>query len=233
MNRFSLCTALVFALSFVASVLAQNTNESTPPQIISMPAPEYSQAAKDAGVRGEIYVLLFISKKGQTKVVDSYGPMAPCSNLDDPLTASVQAAAVEAAKKATFTPATYNGKPVDKGFQLKYVLDPKTSKTTDSDEDIGSARSDSHVNWPVAITIPKAHYPEVFGQIAGLVTVRMLIYEDGLVHYAAATAGHPKLRRPAVEAACKSVFKPATRDDKPIKFEFVMEHNFYNVFERG
>jgi hypothetical protein len=202
MNVLSIFSIAVFALTICAPITAQNKNESTLPQIVSMTAPVYSQAAKDAGVRGEVYVLLLVSKKGTAKVVDAYGPMAPCSNLDDPLTASVQAAAVEAAKKVTFTPATYNGKPVDKGFQLKFIFDPNGSKTSRSDEEIGS-RSDSHVTWPVVINIPKAHYPEVVGQIGGLVTVKVLIYEDGLVHFAAATLGHPKLRRPAVEAACK------------------------------
>ena len=233
MKRVSIFAAAVFTLTIWASASAQNKNESTLPQIIAVPTPEYLQAARNAGVRGEVYVLLFVSKKGIAKVVDAYGPMAPCSNLDDPLTASVQAAAVEAAKKATFTPATYNGKPVDKGFQLKYIFDPKGPRTSGSDDEIGSSRSDSHVNWPVAITIPKAHYPEVSGQIAGLVSVRMVIYEDGLVHFAGAISGHRELRRPAVEAACKATFKPATHDGKPIKFEFVLEHNFYNVFVRG
>src|ERR1043165_9723741 len=87
---------------------AQGKNEATLPKIVTLPRPDYPRAAKDAGIGGDVYVVVLINKKGGAKVVDSYGPLAPFSNLDDPLTASVQAAAVEAAKRASFVPAAYN-----------------------------------------------------------------------------------------------------------------------------
>ena len=157
--------------------------------------------------------------------------MAPCSNLDDPIAASVQAAAVEAAKRATFAPAKYNGKPVDKGFQLRYVFDPNDTHGQTPGEGPGLIRVERNLTLPIPINIPKANYPSTW--TAGLVTVKMLIFEDGLVHYAGALSGHRDLRRAAVQAACKATFQPATREGRPVKSEFVIERNFYNVFERG
>ena len=232
MKNFLLLPSLIFVIMAYA-VAAQSKDESTLPVIISVPAPEYPAAAKEAGIGGEVYVIVLVDKKGRTKAVDWYGPIAPCSNLDDPLTASVQAAAVEAAKRATFVPATFNGKPVDKGITLTYVFDPQKGSTAGADQGVRSTRSDPEITLPVALKIPKAHYPETWGQIGGLVTVKMIIYEDGLVHYAGAISGHRELRRPAVEAACGSTFKPATLNGKPIKIEYVIEHNFYHVYERG
>jgi hypothetical protein len=227
------CLVILALMAGVNGIRAQQKNETTLPAIINVPAPEYPAAAKEAGVGGEVYVIVLVDKKGRTKAVDWYGPIAPCSNLDDPLAASVQAAAVEAAKKATFVPATYNGKPADKGITLTYVFDPKKGSTAGADQGVRSTRSDPEITLPVALKIPKAHYPEIWGQIGGLVAVKMIIYEDGLVHYAGALSGHRELRRPAVEAACGSTFQPATLDGKPIKFEYVIEHNFYHVYVRG
>ena len=232
MKNFLLLPSLIFVI-MVYAVAAQSKDESTLPVIISVPAPEYPAAAKEAGIGGEVYVIVLVDKKGRTKAVDWYGPIAPCSNLDDPLTASVQAAAVEAAKRATFVPATFNGKPVDKGITLTYVFDPQKGSTAGADQGVRSTRSDPEITLPVALKIPKAHYPETWGQIGGLVAVKMIIYEDGLVHYAGAISGHRELRRPAVEAACGSTFKPAMLNGKPIKIEYVIEHNFYHVYERG
>jgi len=232
MKNFLLLPSMILVLMTYA-VAAQGKDESTLPAIISVPAPEYPAAAKEAGVGGEVYVIVLVDKKGRTKAVDWYGPIAPCSNLDDPLTASVQAAAVEAAKKATFVPATYKGKSVDKGITLTYVFDPKKGSNAGTDKGVISKRSDPKMIGPVALQIPKAHYPEVWGQIGGLVAVKMLIYEDGLVHYAGAISGNRELRRSAVEAVCKSTFQPATLDGKPVRVEYVIEHNFYHVYIRG
>ena len=228
-----LLPALVIIFLLTCQIAAQGKDESTLPVIINVPAPEYSAAAKEAGIGGEVYVIVLVDKKGRTKAVDWYGPIAPCSNLDDPLTASVQAAAVEAAKKATFVPATYKGKPVDKGITLTYVFDPKKGSTTAADRGVRSMQADPEMVPPVALKIPRAHYPEIWGQIGGLVGVKMLIYEDGLVHYAGAISGNRELRRPAVEAACGSTFKPATLDGKPIRVEYIIEHNFYHIYVRG
>jgi outer membrane biosynthesis protein TonB len=220
----------IVLLLLASPAYSQKKNDSTLPQIISVPAPDYPQPAKDAGIGGDVYVLVLISKKGTAKVVDYYGPMAPCSNLDDPLTASVQAAAVEAAKKVTFVPATYNGKPVEKGFELKYFFEPAAKSTSGNTLRSGF---DPQATRPVPLRIPKANYPETWGHIAGLVKVRMLIYEDGTVRYAGAMSGNKELRRAAIEAACRATFEPAMRNGVPVRSEFIMVHNFYNYYERG
>jgi outer membrane biosynthesis protein TonB len=219
-----LCTGVLVGFS-------QDVKQITLPRLIDVARPEYPDAAKKAGIGGEVFVTVLVDKKGRTKVVDSFGPLAPCEAPDDPLTLSVQTAAVEAAKKTTFAPATYNGKPVDKGFELRFVFDPFDGKP--SADTVGTISSEPRSNWPVALKIPKANYPEVAGTIAGLTKVKMLIDESGRVVSAGALSGNRLLRRAAIKAACGASFRPATRDGKPIKFEYILEHNFYNVYIRG
>jgi Gram-negative bacterial TonB protein C-terminal len=224
---------VLFVLLTLSSVcLPQNDNKISPPKILTIPFPDYPQTARDAGVGGAVYVVVLINKKGSSKVVDWYGPMAPCSNLDDPLTGLVQSAAVEAAKKATFTPAAYKGKSVEKGFLLKYIFDPQKGLNAATNDDLASTLNDPRVNWPVTIKIPKAHYPSSWRQTGGTVSVKLVIHEDGLVHYAGAVSGHRDLRRAAVEAACKATFKPATLDGQPVKFEYLIDNIFYYYFEQ-
>jgi len=227
-----ICLSLLAFFLFTSCAFAQSKNVSTPPEIVSIPAPYYPQAAKDAGIGGEVYVLVLINKKGTTKVADAYGPMAPCSNLDDTLTAAVQSAAVEAAKRATFVPATYNGKPVEKGFQLRYFFDPSRSNVVESS--IGTRMRDADPTFTpaVAVRIPKAHYPETWGTIAGLVSVQLRVDVDGKVSCAGAISGNKELRRTSVEAACRATFLPATRHGKPVSSDLIIDHNFNTVYER-
>ena len=227
------CSVLLALLLWICPLAAsaQDLRETTYPRIIDVGKPDYPEAAKKSGIGGEVFVTVLVDRKGRTKIVDSYGPMAPCNSLDDPLTASVRAAAVEAAKNTTFAPATYKGKAVDKGFELRFLFDPYDGKPPPYK--IGMTSTEPLANWPVALKIPKANYPQVAGTISGLVKVKMLIDESGRVVSAGALSGNRKLRGAAVDAACRSSFRPASRNGKPIKFEYVLEHNFYNVYIRG
>jgi outer membrane biosynthesis protein TonB len=217
----------------VHSAGAQAKDTSTPPIIVELIKPDYPADARAAGVEGEVIVLVLVDKKGKVKVADAYGPMAPCSNLDDPLTASVRTAAVEAAKKAVFMPATFNGNPVDKGYTLKYIFD------ADNDDGKAAGRQNAfltetgapHVRRPVLLKVPKAKFPGG-DAVGGIVDLRLLVYEDGRVHSVGPLSGHKAFRRAAMEAACKAVFQPAMVDGRPVKFQFLFRHNFYTVIER-
>ena len=71
------------------------------PQLVVPPAPEYPKIAQEAGVEGQVLLLVLVGKDGQVKEVRVQKgiPM-----LND--------SAVQAAKKASFKPALQNNKPV-------------------------------------------------------------------------------------------------------------------------
>jgi TonB family protein len=60
----------------------------------------------------------------------------------------------------------------------------------------------------------------------GKVEVEITISETGLVMEAAAVSGHFAIRNPAVEAARKWVFKPATFNGKPVRVRSVLTFVF-------
>ncbi len=236
-------TAFYFIILVLAAIsaLGQTGGDRAYPVVNSLPKPDYPPAAKSAGIGGDVIVVVLVDKKGVVKIVDSYGPMTPCSDINDPLAASVRAAAVDAAKGATFFPATYKGKPIDRGFDIKFVFDPFEGRARP--DDVGTVQSVPKANWPVAVTIPKAKYPRTagikngdtlkLGTMVEPIRLKILLDENGHVLQAGALSGIQRVHREtAVKAACQSVFRPATRDGKPIKFELIFEHNFYNDFQQ-
>ncbi|HKP46328.1 MAG TPA: TonB family protein, partial [Pyrinomonadaceae bacterium] len=63
-------------------------------------------------------------------------------------------------------------------------------------------------------------------KIEGLVTVAIVIGEDGNVISAKAKSGPDALRPAAEDAARKARFRPTTVDDKPAKVSGVLSYNF-------
>jgi TonB family protein len=233
MSPFKLLLLLLIVCLVRASAEAQANDSTTQPIVVELFRPEYSAAAKAAGIGGEVVVLVLVDKKGKVKVVDAYGPMAPCSNLDDALAASVQAAAVEAARKTVFMPATFKGKPVEKGFTLRYNFDPREESPAPTHPATAflTETTAQQVRRPVLLSVPKAHFPSG-DAIGGVVDLGILVNEDGRVYSVGPLSGHKAFRRSAMEATCKAVFQPALLDGKPVKFQFLFRYNFYTVIER-
>lgn len=230
--KLAILSCLVSVILFCfAGAAAQSSARMTPPGIISVPMPDYPQAAKAAGIGGEVIVIVLVDKKGKSTVKDAFGPSAPCSNLEDPLTATIQNGAMEAAKKASFVPASWKGKPAEMGISLIYKFDPAEAQPTASAGETMTNFIPGRIINVRAITIPKPKYPgKAKGIIGGTVEVRVIIFEDGLVHFAAAVSGHRALRRAAVEAACQATFVPTSFSGKPIKTTGILSYIFYNTY---
>ena len=219
-------SALVLMTSFfVSSEFAQSDSKVIPPKIIDISKPEFPQAAKDAGVNGQVFIVVLVDKKGKVTVKDVFGPNAPCSNLDDPLVAAVRESAIEATKKATFQPAQLRGKPIDMGFQLTYDFDSKEVKQSLDDGSSSNSTNGEVVNGKL-ISIPKAKYPDVRGVIAGRVIVRVLIAEDGSVQSVGILSGHPTLRREVLKVVCGAKFQPTLFSGKPVKISGILVYGF-------
>ncbi|MDQ1612214.1 MAG: periplasmic protein TonB [Pyrinomonadaceae bacterium] len=80
-----------------------------------------------------------------------------------------------------------------------------------------------------AISKPTPAYPPIAftnARPSGVVTVQVLVNEDGTVRWAKAVGGHPLLQQAAVEAARKARFAPTRLEGQPIKVAGVVTYNF-------
>jgi len=79
-----------------------------------------------------------------------------------------------------------------------------------------------------ALSLPKPNYPALARNIRlqGMVTVQVLIDEEGRVVSAKAVSGHPILIPEAQRAAMQARFSPTLIGDQPVKVSGVITYNF-------
>lgn len=79
-----------------------------------------------------------------------------------------------------------------------------------------------------ARSLPKPEYPETAkaAGVSGVVSVKVLVDEDGLVISAEAVAGHPLLRAAAVDAARQAQFAPTRLSGQPVQVSGIITYNF-------
>jgi periplasmic protein TonB len=79
-----------------------------------------------------------------------------------------------------------------------------------------------------AVSKPEPEYPAEAKAAGaqGIVTVRVLVDEEGLVAEAEAISGHPLLREAAVAAARNSRYSPTRLSGQPVKVSGVVTYNF-------
>ena len=80
-----------------------------------------------------------------------------------------------------------------------------------------------------AIHKPLPDYPAVRGANpppSGVVTVQVLVNEDGTVRWAKAVGGHSLLQQAAVAAARKTRFSPTLLSGQPMKVAGVVTYEF-------
>ncbi len=89
-------------------------------------------------------------------------------------------------------------------------------------------RLPSSVITSKVINKPVPPYPMLARQthVSGLVTVEILIDEQGRVISAQATSGHPVLRVAAQQAALQARFSPTLLSNQPVKVSGVISYNF-------
>ncbi|MGH9967954.1 MAG: TonB family protein, partial [Pyrinomonadaceae bacterium] len=89
-------------------------------------------------------------------------------------------------------------------------------------------KKDKEVVKGELIEAPRPVYPEEARKqrIEGMVTVSIVIGEDGKVVQARAKSGPEALHGASVDAAYKARFKPTTVDGKPVKVAGAMTYNF-------
>lgn len=79
-----------------------------------------------------------------------------------------------------------------------------------------------------AVSKPLPHYPAEAkeAQVEGVVTVQLVIDEEGGVETARAVSGPELLRAASVEAACRARFSPTEVSGRPVKVATVITYRF-------
>jgi len=195
------------------------------PSLKSQLKPVYPKLAKLAGIEGTVYLKLLISEKGnveKAKVEQGVKDMLDNSALD-------------AAKKASFSPAMLNNKAVKvwvilpvafklevekKGEArlLKYdELDP--IPFSQSEDDLPMDKFVEVEKMPDMINQVNPIYPEEAKKngIEGRVFVKMLISKEGESKRAVVVKSDNEIfNQAAIEAAMKYKFTPALQSGKPV-----------------
>ena len=186
--------------------------------------PTFPAEAKNPVYGDVVRVAVNINKKGVVTAARAFGPLAPCSDLKDPVVTSIRRAAEDAAKKYVFEPVLNGGKPIEVGVMIPFRLQPRYVPSPADEKKIirGGVLNGR------ALSLPKPDYPAKAkaNRVTGAVEVEILISEDGSVISAGSRAGHPDLIDGAVESACAAKFTPTLLSGQPVKVSGIITYNF-------
>jgi len=191
---------------------------------VDAPLPSFPSEVKDLLYGDEVRILMDIDTQGKVKAVLAYGPLAPCSNLADPIVEAVRKAALTTARSTTFEPVLKDGKAVEERLSIGYRLRRSQSPLPAEQRRIVSIG----VANGRATLLPKPEYPEAAraARLAGGITVQVLIDESGRVISAASISGRPEFAEPGVKAACSARFSPMKLQNEPTKMLGAIAYNF-------
>lgn len=209
----------------------------------SFATPVFPAGMSRDGVDGTVNVHAKIDKEGNVSILDSFGPNAPCANLEDEKIIAFREAVVIAVEKSTFEPALDSGNKVDAELLLLYSVhsddgsdwlsfDPNEYNPRRISEYKPQKQPSGNLVKGKALSLPK---PKVSFMDAllkrvkhGLVSVYVLIDKNGNVVSAGALNGDKKIRDISAKAACKAKFSPTTLDGVPVKVSGSIVYNFKN-----
>ena len=196
----------------------------------TMPQPGYPETARLANLGAIVAVNVIVDENGnvisaQAELNDQRNRQSPDGSKFDPIPAdpSLREAAEEAARKATFAPVRIKGQPVRIEGKLIYSFVADNSGRPPRVGEIFGPRLNSRATY-----LPLPTYPDVAlsSRPSGEVTVYVKIDELGNVLSAAATSGHPLLRRAAEDAALQAKFKPLLLGGQPTSSAGVVVYTF-------
>jgi TonB family protein len=167
--------------------------------------PEYPEAARKAGIEGEVMLEVTVDRSGKVADVSVERGVPDHRELDK--------SAEEAIRQWRFEPATRDGEP----FKTSIKIPVKFSL----DDDKQQPNADT---MPVLVPgfIRKPVYPEDARKagIEGKIVLEVTVCKDGTVGSAEIVEGvpeYPSLGRSAIEAVSQWRFKPATKDGEPVE----------------
>ena len=199
-------------------------NVDSPPSLISELKPVYPDDAKIEGLEGTVYLKLLIDEKGnvaKTKIEQGIKDV-----LDN--------SALEAAKKAKFSPALLKNKPVKVWVVLPiaFKLEAGTGEKQAAANPSGEPGMNDFVTvekLPEMVNACKPEYPEAAKtkEITGKIYVKVLVDREGNPKKAVVIKSDNEIfNQPAIDAALKSKFTPALHDQKPTPVWIVLPYRF-------
>lgn len=198
------------------SGVANNGRPILNTKALTLPGPVYPEAALAARASGTIAVAVTVDESGYVIRAEALS--------GHPL---LRAAAVDAARFATFTPVLKDGQPVQVQGVLTYDFAP-TDGLKSVDKISAGGSIDSGVLNSKAISFPKPAYPPAARAVraGGAVSVGVIIDTRGNVVKAEAVSGNPLLRAASAAAAREAKFEPALVDGKPVVVTGFLVYNF-------
>ena len=217
---------LTFAIVLIASI---GVAGQSAPRVLNNPDPVYPPETAELGYEGSVKLAIKVGKDGKVKVIQAWGPVAPCSNLKDGRIKKIREAVIDAASKVTFEPVLKDGKPFEVEMNITYSFD-STGRPARSKELSGSKGRivESGVLMGRVKHMARPDYPESAraSRLSGAVPVSVLVDVDGRVIAASALGGHRLLQESAVDAACRSSIEPVQLSGQPVQVSGVITFNF-------
>ncbi|MHB8930647.1 MAG: TonB family protein [Melioribacteraceae bacterium] len=205
------------------------------PELISKLNPEYPKLAKLAGIEGTVYLKLLIDEKGNVSK----------AKVEQGVKDMIDESALKAAKKAKFSPAILNNKPLKVWVILPVAFKLSVEKKAETGlmkyDELGSPSSNAKdeepdINtfiqaekMPEMIESVKPAYPEIAKRagIEGKVFVKVLLGKDGNPKKAVVIKSENEIfNKAATDAALKSKFSPAMDKGNPIAVWIVLPYKF-------
>lgn len=220
--------SICFAFALFMLVGATHAQDAEP-TLISAPAFSISAEDEAAGIDGTIKVAADINAAGEVVNTLVYvGPALPCGADLDRRARNVMSDAEKAVLKFKFKPAMKDGKPVESRAGVSITVGRASKKK----EILADPKAPKQITGGVlngkALSLPKPRFPPEAkaAGASGMVSVQILINEEGKVLTAQAVNGSPYFHAVSRDAACAAKFAPTRLAGNPVKVFGVITYNF-------
>lgn len=236
-TRAALGSTLITIIFCINGVLGQSPEAKTinggvvNGKAVSLVKPAYPAEARAAGVEGSVAVNIVIDEGGNVISAQAEWEPRRVQKLNDDGTVltfeelhpALRVAAEQAALQSRFSPTLLSGQPVKVKGRIVYNFVADIG-----DADIPGKKINGGVLNGKAISLPKPDYPPAALAVRaqGLVTVQVVVDEEGRVMSANAVSGHPLLRAASVAAARQASFSPTLLEGHAVKVVGVITYNF-------
>ncbi len=192
-------------------------NGISTPVLEDSPSPEYSKEAKNNKIEGSVILIVGINHKGRVEIAEVVKGLG--FGLDEK--------ALKTVTKWKFKPAMQEGKAVSSVAKVEVSFQfphPFTELDMGQFERVGNG-----VSAPKPISYPEPEYtPEARqAKTQGVVVVGVVVETDGTIKSAFIMRSlNPGLDQKAMEAVRKWKFKPAMKNNQPVRCRINIEVSF-------
>ena len=193
---------------------AQEVARTTTPVLIREVKPDYTKAAREARIQGVVELSAVILVDGTVGDVTVTRSLDRNYGLDEE--------AVKALKQWRFKPGTEDGKPVAVTVTIEMTFTLGSPRQDAAAPEGTYRKGDAGITMPVVVKEVHPHYPAAAlkAGISGTVEMQALVHEDGTVSNVTVTKSLDTeygLDDAAVNALKQWVFRPGTKEEKPVR----------------